>query len=217
MTPLVEMLRGAPEESLDAARALRSLTIDHRENQERVASAGGAEGLVELLRSEGRAQRDAAARALSNLVVGSAGIQAQVGGAGAVRALVSLLDAGDPGASNSTAQAAARALWNLVLGNPTLQAEASCGINALAKLVERGSPEEQLEAIRALGCLADGNDSNKSIIGTARALPTLLELAKQGTAEQKNAAAGALWYLVTDHEEANSALIEGLGGLPEIA
>ena len=208
-------------EKIKAATELGNLALED-DNKEAIGDAENSlAALVKLCDKGPTAQgKERAAGALRNLAVSSWSNKDAIGKAGGIPPLVALAAA--DGTSEAGVDFAVGALASLALDadNKRLAAEAGA-IPVLVKHVANGvTAAIQTLAAVGIGNLTSnemtqpGGRNNKILVSEAGGIEPLVDLARCGTTEQREASVGALWNLAFN--DANKKAIAAAGGIPPL-
>ncbi|KAH8056289.1 hypothetical protein JL722_7593 [Aureococcus anophagefferens] len=224
--PLVKLLRGGNADTkLGAAAALWKLAEKNDANRVLIAKAGGVPKLVRLLR-DGSAGAKLCSVAVLVLLACNADTGAMIVEAGGIPPLVKLLrDGSAPGfrAAVDAATAAERAARAALAGGDLDAAAAAtealtARVSELKDAARRPAVEAKLGAAAALLKLAENNAANAVAIAEAGGVPPLVQLLRDGSADEKHAAACVLSHLACNADVAVAiALTIGFDAVVELA
>lgn len=228
---------GTEGQQAAVAAFLANVASGNSANQAALAQAGAIQLLIDLLKSGRSEAKGWAASALGNLQ--NPTNQRLSAEAGAIEAIVEVLQGhkayvppqkGGLFSSCScrkrapphgnTSMLAARAISSVAYNNESNQARIveAGGVEALVKVIREGSPEDELEAQKALGFIWSGASplpAVKAKLLDADAVRVLIEVVRNATDESKSQAANLIARLANDDPLAQSA-IATCGGVPAL-
>ena len=212
---LVELLKNGIAESKDYALWSLSLSIA-RDNQGRVAEAGGVQPLIDHLSDQRVLTREEAAAALHKLARDNDETRSLITRAGGVAPLVVQLGSSGEGSSEKVRQNAAAALAELAVDTSARDELVSGGgVPHIVRVLENETSKTKTYVATAVARLAKDHEATALAMAKAGAIVPLVALldGNEGPEAQEEAA-GALFALA-DHEYNRQAITkcDGIGWL----
>lgn len=201
VAPIVEMLKHQNKATRTCAlRAVGNLAID-LDIQKTISELNVFPTIVDMLQDS--SLQEHAVSAVQNLVYRNQQSQEAVVKAGGLHLLMGMLKTD----STNLKARAALAIFFLVHQKPHQDMASTC-IPYLVQLISSNDEKCKLNAIKALGSLANKHPQNKNIILTHNVIPTVLNYLKNASSKREDTTA-ALGYIAGDPEVDKAIVKEG--------